>query len=207
MIETAAAPATRDAILDAVDVLLARYGYRKMTMEDVASEAGVGKGTIYLHFPGKEELVLSHVDRIVERVVTRMGEIRAAGLPAGEAVRRMLRERVMVRFDAVQHYRESLSELLAAVRPALLARRKRHLAREAEVLAEALAAPDFGGGGAFDLAETMLAATNALLPFGLSAKELGSRAAVAQRVEAIAALLVDGATRAGGRDRGARRGR
>ncbi|MFN8090779.1 MAG: helix-turn-helix domain-containing protein [Vicinamibacteria bacterium] len=207
MIETAAAPATRDAILDAVDVLLARYGYRKMTMEDVASEAGVGKGTIYLHFPGKEELVLSHVDRIVERVVARMGEIRSSGLPAGEAVRRMLRERVMVRFDAVQHYRESLSELLAAVRPALLARRKRHLAREAEVLAEALAAPDFGGGGAFDLAETMLAATNALLPFGLSAKELGSRAAVAQRVEAIAALLVDGATRAGGRDRGARRGR
>ena len=204
---TTAPPATRDAILDAVDVLLARYGYRKMTVEDVASEAGIGKGTIYLHFPGKEELVLSHVDRIVERVVARMGEIRSSGLPAGEAVRRMLRERVMVRFDAVQHYRESLSELLAAVRPALLARRKRHLAREAEVLAEALAAPDFGGGGAFDLAETMLAATNALLPFGLSAKELGSRAAVAQRVEAIAALLVDGATRAGGRDRGARRGR
>jgi AcrR family transcriptional regulator len=207
VIETAAAPATRDAILDAVDVLLARYGYRKMTMEDVAAEAGIGKGTIYLHFPSKEELVLSHVDRIVERVVARMGEIRSAGLPAGETVRRMLRERVMGRFEAVQHYRESLSELLAAVRPALLARRKRHMTREAEVLAGVLAAPEFGGRDAADLAETMLAATNALLPFGLSAKELGAPASVERRVDAIAALLVDGALRAGEQDRAARRGR
>ena len=40
-------------ILDAVDVLLARYGYRKMTMDDVARQVGIGKGTIYLHFLGK----------------------------------------------------------------------------------------------------------------------------------------------------------
>src|SRR5512136_504103 len=104
----------RDLILDAVDVLLARYGYRKMTMEDVAAEAGIGKGTIYLHFPSKEELVLSHVDRIVERVAARMREVASSGLTPAERVRRMLSERVMVRFDAVQGYRESLSELLAA---------------------------------------------------------------------------------------------
>jgi AcrR family transcriptional regulator len=208
MTETVAAPATRDAILDAVDDLLARYGYRKMTMEDVASEAGIGKGTIYLHFPSKEDLVLSHVDRIVERVAARMREVASSGLAPAERVRRMLSERVMVRFDAVQNYRESLSELLAAIRPALLARRRRHMALEAEALAAALGEPEFAATDPRDLAETMLVATNALLPFGLSTKELGARAAVARRVEAIAALLVEGALRtrstaqgAGGRKR------
>ena len=73
----AIAPKTgvKDAILDATDRLLARYGYRKMTVEDIASEAGIGKGTIYLHFSSKEEVVLSHVDRIVDRLKERLREI------------------------------------------------------------------------------------------------------------------------------------
>ena len=50
----------KDAILDSTERLLARFGYRKMTVEDIAVEAGIGKGTIYLHFSSKEELVLSH---------------------------------------------------------------------------------------------------------------------------------------------------
>ena len=32
----------RDLILDAVDVLLARYGYGKMTVDDVAKQVGIG---------------------------------------------------------------------------------------------------------------------------------------------------------------------
>ena len=56
----------RDLILDAVGGLLAAYGYGKMTMQDVARQVGIGKGTIYLHFPSKEELVLAHIDRIAE---------------------------------------------------------------------------------------------------------------------------------------------
>src|SRR5437763_1237801 len=42
-------------ILDAADRLLARYGYQKMTVDDLAREAGIGKGTVYLSFPGKSE--------------------------------------------------------------------------------------------------------------------------------------------------------
>jgi AcrR family transcriptional regulator len=208
MAEAATLPATRDAILDAVDVLLARFGYRKMTMEDVASEAGIGKGTIYLHFPSKEELVLSHVDRIVERVAARMREVSSSGLAPAERVRRMLSERVMVRFDAVQGYRESLSELLASIRPALLARRRRHMALEAGALAAVLGELGLGSAEPRDMAETMLVATNALLPFGLSTKELGARTAVKRRVEAIAALLVEGArrTRTTGPGAGGRKG-
>jgi AcrR family transcriptional regulator len=191
--ETTAARDTRAAILDAVDMLLARYGYKKMTIDDVAAEARIGKGTIYLHFDSKEELVLAHVDRIVERVLARLGEIAASRAGWPEQVRRMLRERVLLRFDAVQHYRESLSELLASIRPALLARRRQHFEREAAVLSRALAKGGLTPQAALETAEAMLIATNALLPFSLSTKELGARAEIERKLERIAALLVAGA--------------
>ncbi len=45
-----------ERILDAAATLLVRWGYRKTTIDDVAREAGVGKGTIYLHWKDKNEL-------------------------------------------------------------------------------------------------------------------------------------------------------
>src|SRR5436190_14273277 len=45
-----------ERILDAATTLLVRWGYRKTTIDDVAHEAGVGKGTIYLHWKDKNDL-------------------------------------------------------------------------------------------------------------------------------------------------------
>ena len=59
---------TRDAILLATDRLLARYGYKKMTIDDLANEVGIGKGSVYLHFSSKEEIALSHIDGIIEKL-------------------------------------------------------------------------------------------------------------------------------------------
>src|SRR5438876_2767563 len=114
-----------DLILDAAHRLLARYGYKKMTMDDVAKEVGIGKGTIYLHFKSKEEIALARVDRIVDRLNERLRGIAHSNGSAVARLRRMLLERVLFRFDSVQHYTESLSDVLAAIRPALLVRHKR----------------------------------------------------------------------------------
>lgn len=43
-------------LLDAAGELLLTFGYRKVTIEDVARRAGVGKGTVYLHWASKLEL-------------------------------------------------------------------------------------------------------------------------------------------------------
>src|SRR4026208_1923651 len=127
--------AVRESILDATDRLLARFGYRKMTVEDIAVEAGIGKGTIYLHFNSKEELVLSHVDRLVDRLKNRLREIASSDEPASERVRSMLLTRVLFRFDSIQHYTQSLNDLLAALRPGLLARRAVYFEEEAQIFA------------------------------------------------------------------------
>lgn len=45
-----------ERILEAAATLLVRWGFRKTTIDDVAREAGVAKGTIYLHWRDKNEL-------------------------------------------------------------------------------------------------------------------------------------------------------
>lgn len=42
--------------MDAAAALITRYGYDKTTVDEIAHEAGVSKGAIYLHFKGKEAL-------------------------------------------------------------------------------------------------------------------------------------------------------
>jgi AcrR family transcriptional regulator len=45
-----------ERILSAASDLIAHYGYDKTTVSDIAHQAGVSKGTIYLHFSSKEAL-------------------------------------------------------------------------------------------------------------------------------------------------------
>lgn len=45
-----------DRILDAAGELLLRMGYRKVAVDDIARAAGIGKGTVYLHWRTKELL-------------------------------------------------------------------------------------------------------------------------------------------------------
>jgi AcrR family transcriptional regulator len=192
-----------DLILDGVDSLLGRYGYRKMTMEDLAQEVGIGKGTVYLHFPSKEEVVLSHIDRIVDRLLERLKEIRKEPLAPRERLRRMLVDRVMYRFDSVGHYTQSLNDLLSALRQSFLARRQRHFQKETALFAEALEEGRAAGALRFDdakaTAQALLWATNSLLPYSLSARELGRRKEIESAVMRTADLLLDGLVARSGR--------
>ena len=194
---TAAETETREeAILDAADRLLARYGYKKMTIDDLAREAGIGKGTVYLHFKSKEDVVLSHIDRIVERVLERLVAIATDDEAPADKIRAMLLLRVLFRFDSVQHYTESISEVLRDLRGGLLARRERYFEEEAKVFAGVLRAGQRAGAfrahEALPTARALIIATNALLPFNLSTRELGKRSEVETAVDRIADLVLDG---------------
>jgi len=186
----------RDAILDATDRLLARYGYRKMTVEDIAAEVGIGKGTIYLHFSSKEAVVLSHVDRIVERLKERLMTIARSEQSVATRLREMLLTRILFRFDSIQHYSKSLNDLLIALRPGLLARRARHFDEEAQIFANVLNEGQMAGelnfADTLTTAYALLHATNGLLPYSLSTAELGAREDVEERAAAISDVLLQG---------------
>jgi AcrR family transcriptional regulator len=185
-----------DRILDAADRLLARYGYQKMTIDDLAREVGIGKGTVYLHFRSKEEIVLFRVDRVVRWLVERLQAIAESDATPEAKIRRMLLLRVMFRFDSVQHYTESISEVLRALRSGLLERHQDHFEQEARVFAKVLKeghdANVFPNVQGLRTARVLLVATNSLLPFSLSTRELGSRREVENNCKKVADLLVAG---------------
>ena len=56
----------KDAIIAAAETLLRKLGYDAMTMQAVAKEAGLGKGTLYLYFSGREGLVLDVYERLYD---------------------------------------------------------------------------------------------------------------------------------------------
>lgn len=185
----------RDRILDAAEQLLGRLGYQKMTMDDIAAEAQIGRRTIYLHFSGKEEVALATIDRIVERLIVRLREHAEADAPWDERLRRMLMERVLFRFDAVRGYFHSIDEIFRSLRGAYMERRHRYFAEEARVFAAVLAGASGSrsvAGRKSELAESLLLATNALLPSALSPRELGERSKVEAQAARIAELVVGG---------------
>ena len=190
---------TRDAILDAADLLLARSGYKKMTIDDLAQEVGIGKGSVYLHFTSKEEIALSHIDRIIDRVKRRLNTVANENTSCDKRIRKMLVERVMVRFDSVQHYSQNLNDMLARLRPKLLERRKKYFEDEAAIFArvveEGQKEKDFIAGKPMEIAHTLLSATNALLPYSLNTTELGERSDVEKRTIATADLILTGLKR------------
>lgn len=187
-------PGARDRILDAADRALAGFGYRHMRIEDLAEAAGIAKGTVYLSFPSKQEIALACIDRMAGRVLARMRELASGKGPVDARLRRILVERVLLRFDYAREHSSSIDEILIAIRPGLLARRLEHFAAESRVVAGILQ-NELGikPRPAAETARAMIVATNALLPYSLSVREMGRRAEIAQRADRVARLVVAGA--------------
>src|SRR5688572_16223080 len=57
--------ARRNAILDAVEKLFLRHPDRMASVAEVAAAAKLAKGTVYLYFPSKEEMLLALHERHV----------------------------------------------------------------------------------------------------------------------------------------------
>ena len=72
-----------DRILDTARELLLAWGYRRVTIDELAQRAGVGKGTIYLHWRSREEVfhavsareAAAMADAIVDAVRTDPAEV------------------------------------------------------------------------------------------------------------------------------------
>jgi len=56
-----------EAIVSAVNRLLAEKGFDGMTVDEVAAEVGIAKASLYKHFPSKEALAAAAMVRVLER--------------------------------------------------------------------------------------------------------------------------------------------
>ena len=60
---------TRQSILDATICLLTREGIQGLTMDSVAAEAGIAKGTLYLYFENKEQMLEAAIDACFDPLI------------------------------------------------------------------------------------------------------------------------------------------
>ena len=186
----------RESILDAADRLFQHFGYKKTTVEDIATEAGVSRGTVYLYFKSKEEVALSWLARCNNMLRAKFQAIATeSGSPAAR-VKAILFARVLLRFEAAQRYAQSVDDLFSALRPAVLSLRECTHEVEAEIIAGVLREGKQQGIFAFEdalmTARLLVTATNSLLPYSLSPRQLGEREELLSKLEGITALLLDG---------------
>jgi len=70
-------------ILDALSALITRWGYGKTTVDDIAREAGVAKGTVYLHWPTKGAMLQALIEREEQQWSAQISARIAADLRGG----------------------------------------------------------------------------------------------------------------------------
>jgi len=80
----------RQLLLEAAQKLFSRHGYRRTSVDDIAQEAGVAKGTVYVYFNDKEALFKAVVDYFAEELDARtLSALKIEG-PPDEKLRALL---------------------------------------------------------------------------------------------------------------------
>jgi AcrR family transcriptional regulator len=69
-------PLQADKMLDAASRLFGTQRFHEVRMEDIAAEAGVGKGTLYRYFTDKEELFMALLERMARQFQDRIESLR-----------------------------------------------------------------------------------------------------------------------------------
>ena len=80
----------RERILSAAERIFARHGFFAAKVSDVAKEAGVADGTIYLYFKSKDDLLISLFERRMLELTEALQET-IAGKPPREQLRSFIR--------------------------------------------------------------------------------------------------------------------
>lgn len=158
----------RQKILDAAEERLWRYGFKKTTIDEIAGDAGVGKGTVYLHFDSKEDIGLAIIAQFKEDSVATVQAI--AHQPGKEVVQKLKEMLASPILSAHRRCHESpaAQELVIAIRPHIQARMRPYIEHEIALIAEVL--EEGNQRGLFDVPDTMQAArtlkamTHGLLP-------------------------------------------
>jgi len=76
----------KSQILNAAEGVFTKKGFSDARMDDIAEETGLSKGTLYLYFKSKEDLVIAILDRIFGDVINQFQTRKNVELKATEAI-------------------------------------------------------------------------------------------------------------------------
>lgn len=78
-------------ILDSAGAVFAEFGFYKATISQIAAEAGVADGTLYLYFKNKDDILYQFISVKTEIVFEKMNQAVADGSGAEEKLRNLIR--------------------------------------------------------------------------------------------------------------------
>jgi AcrR family transcriptional regulator len=198
-------PTSREKILDVAEARFAQRGYAGVGLREVAEAAGLGKSSLFHHFPTKAALYGAVLERVIERIDLRMRR----ALEAGADAREQLSAAVIALIDTLAEDPPAARLLLRTVfedddlspaeAPELAASEQRLdalIARIARAIADGIAAGAIRPLSVPDAIQTLIGAT--VYPFASGefgeklAGEIFSADAVARRKREVLGLIEHG---------------
>lgn len=197
-------PTSREKILDVAEARFAQRGFAGVGLREVAEAAGLGKSSLFHHFPTKAALYGAVLERVIERIDLRMRR----ALEAGSDPRAQLSAAVAALIDTLAEDPPAARLLLRTVfedddispeAPELAASNARLdalIARIAQTLTDGIAAGALRPISVADAIQTLIGAV--VYPFASGefgeklAGEIFSAEAIARRKREVLSLIEHG---------------
>ncbi|HEX7191322.1 MAG TPA: TetR/AcrR family transcriptional regulator [Thermoanaerobaculia bacterium] len=90
----------KESICDAAMRVVARKGMKSVTVQDIADEAGVAKGTVYIYFQSRDEILARTMEGATEKLVEKLSDACRECRSFGEIMERRIRTQL-------QHFEEN----------------------------------------------------------------------------------------------------
>jgi AcrR family transcriptional regulator len=105
-----------EKMLEAAARLFGTYRFHEVRMEDIATEAAVGKGTLYRYFQDKEELYRALLTRSSEQLLARLEDVLEPAQPARHRLVAMV-QAIIAFFDENPHLFDLIQRAEVLQRP------------------------------------------------------------------------------------------
>jgi AcrR family transcriptional regulator len=102
---------TKRAIFEAAIKVFSKNGYDAATMDDMAQEAGVAKGTLYYHFKSKEELFKYIITEGMEIIKERLREVVENENSALDKLKAICRVQLSLVYEKKDFFKVVMSQL------------------------------------------------------------------------------------------------
>jgi TetR/AcrR family fatty acid metabolism transcriptional regulator len=112
----------KQSICDAAMRVVARKGIRNVTVQDIADEAGVAKGTVYIYFTSREQVLTTAMDGATEKLLEKL----ALACRSCRTFRDVLEQRVRTQLQHFEENRDFFRMYLAMSEPLGERRLRKH---------------------------------------------------------------------------------
>jgi AcrR family transcriptional regulator len=79
----------KSQILNAAQNVFTEKGFDEARMDDIAEETGLSKGTLYLYFKSKDDLIMAILDRMIQFEFKQLEHLNQEGVSATDAILKM----------------------------------------------------------------------------------------------------------------------